>query len=149
MTRMIVIAAASAAALTSCSWMQSMGEKMGFTGPNPKILVDGSQSGPCEARKLKMRVDPPDLKIKIEKQSLQIVWQLQNGYKFVNDHDIPNPAPLGASKADEIHDCHAGGNTMHCTDDGQNKGQWKYIVKLVASEDDCKVDDLDPIISNE
>ena len=146
MTNNLLLAAALAVAFAGCNSIQSTASA-GSAAAGPKISVDSTGVAKCPERGLKMRVNPDPVHYSVPQDEFTIVWRLPNGYKFAT-HQIPDPTPI-SGPAGEIHDCHAGGPTMECKNRGQHTGQWKYVVDLVSSDDNCPVPDLDPIISND
>lgn len=149
----ILLAAASATALMGCASMEAQRARTPSTdarNPQVYVLSDGVQS--CAARTLAIVVEPPTLSFPNSGNgnAFPIIWHMRTpGYKFAQNSNLPDPAPIHGSASGVITGCRSGGLTMQCTNKDTNKGAWKYDIKGVIADDGCNPPDLDPLISND
>ena len=143
MTKNIVLAAASAAALLGCG-----NQPVAPAVNNPRnvdvyVMSDGDK---CAIVAVPDWLHFPNSG---NGSATPIIWHLHTpGYKFVQNNNLPNPAPIQGNPG-VISGCRSGGNTMECTNNDTGKGIWKYDIKGVTTDRGCNPPDLDPIISND
>src|SRR5689334_6244267 len=107
MTKNILLAVASTAALLGCA-----GQPVAPASPDPRnpqiyVLNDG---GRCA-----MSVDPVRFPNSGNGQAFPIIWHLPPGYKIVQNSQLPDPDALPGSPAGVITGCRSGGLIMQCT----------------------------------
>jgi hypothetical protein len=152
MKKTILLATASAVALLGCA---SMGPQTAHTpntdARNPQVYVLSDGAPACADRVMAIVVEPPMLNFPNSGNgnAFPIIWHMRTkGYKFAQNNNLPNPAPI-QGPGGVITGCGSGGLTMQCTNKDSAKGSWKYDIKGVIADDGCNPPDLDPVISND
>lgn len=147
MTKTILIATASAMALTSCALPGPR-----FDPRNPKVFIVDNGATKCEEKKTYIVVDQEPIYFfrRGSAQAFPIIWHLQTpGYSFVQDNSIADPTPQKSSAPGEINNCRAGGRAMQCTNNSRTWGVWKYTLRITADDKCGTPPDLDPTIAND
>ena len=152
MAKNILLAAASTAVLLGCASPGPQTMRVPNTDPrNPQVYVLSDGAPTCDDRVLANVVEPPTLHFPNSGngKAFPIIWHLKTkGYKFAQNSNLPDPAPLNGPQG-VISNCNSGGLTMQCLNKDTAKGAWKYDIKGVIADDGCNPPDLDPIISND
>ena len=158
MTRTMLVAAA--VALAGCGSMDKSAPRIfappGLDPKNPKVFVVTNGATDCAQKISAIVVDQEPLYFfrAANPGAFPITWHLvTTGYSFVDQPSIADPTAIDSmtrkSAAGEIHSCRAGGRTMTCTNKNQNRGEWKYTLKVKADVTCGTIEDLDPTIAND
>jgi hypothetical protein len=150
MTRTIFVATAFALGGCACFKEHISAAGPSFDPKNPKVFVVREDAKDCKGKAAIVVDQEPIYFFGRGKGAVTITWHLQTkGYSFVQEFNIQDPKPVETSALGEISNCQAKGQNMTCTNKNQNRGYWKYTLKIQPDEGCTKPEDLDPLIGND